>query len=84
MPRCPRGLKVHFPRLLLALLFQVVYSTEQMPDEVDTFWRECQEEGGLPTSPSRCSIPVLPALPWPWAWSQGCQRDLGFALHTGL
>ncbi|KAK2526193.1 hypothetical protein Q9233_008828 [Columba guinea] len=53
MPRCPRGLKVHFPRLLLALLFQVVYSTEQMSDEVDTFWRECQEEGGLPTSPSR-------------------------------
>ncbi|KAK2532021.1 hypothetical protein Q9966_008295 [Columba livia] len=62
MPRCPRGLKVHFPRLLLALLFQVVYSTEQMPDEVDTFWRECQEEGGLPTSPSRFIVLTVKAL----------------------
>ncbi|XP_064925420.1 maestro heat-like repeat family member 5 isoform X2 [Columba livia] len=62
MPRCPRGLKVYFPRLLLALLFQVVYSTEQMPDEVDTFWRECQEEGGLPTSPSRFIVLTVKAL----------------------
>ncbi|XP_064925433.1 maestro heat-like repeat-containing protein family member 7 isoform X1 [Columba livia] len=62
MPRFPRGLKVYFPRLLLALLFQVVYSTEQMPDEVDTFWRECQEEGGLPTSPSRFIVLTVKAL----------------------
>ncbi|OPJ90257.1 hypothetical protein AV530_014836 [Patagioenas fasciata monilis] len=62
VPRCPRGLKVNFPRLLLALLFQVLYSTEQMSDKVDTFWRECQEEGGLPTSPSRFIVLTVKAL----------------------
>ncbi|XP_071666853.1 maestro heat-like repeat-containing protein family member 6 [Patagioenas fasciata] len=62
MPMYPRGLKVNFPRLLLALLFQVSYSTEQMSDEVDTFWRECQEEGGLPTSPSRFIVLTVKAL----------------------
>ncbi|XP_065493647.1 maestro heat-like repeat-containing protein family member 6 [Caloenas nicobarica] len=62
MPRCPRGLKLHFPRLLLALLFQVLYSTEQLPEEVDSFWRECQEEGRLPTSPSRFIVLTVKAL----------------------
>ncbi|KFV48917.1 hypothetical protein N328_02805, partial [Gavia stellata] len=48
LPTCPEGLMVHFPRLFLALLCQVHFSTEQMPEEVDTFWRECQEEECLP------------------------------------
>ncbi|KFW64855.1 hypothetical protein AS28_12868, partial [Pygoscelis adeliae] len=48
LPRRPRWLKVHFPRLFLALLFQIFFSTEQMPEEVDTFWRGCQQAGCLP------------------------------------
>ncbi|KFQ97845.1 hypothetical protein Y956_11984, partial [Nipponia nippon] len=47
-PRCPQRLKAHFPRLFLALLFQIFSSTEQMPEEVDTFWRRCRQEGCLP------------------------------------
>ncbi|KFQ97342.1 hypothetical protein N306_00034, partial [Opisthocomus hoazin] len=48
MPCCPESLKVHFHQLFLALLFQVFLSTEQMPEESDTCWRECQEEDRLP------------------------------------
>ena len=75
---------VLFPRFFLALLFQIFFSTEQMPEKVETFWRGCQQEGCLPTNPNRCSIPVLPALPWPRSWGLGSQRDLGFALPTDL
>ncbi|KFV00094.1 hypothetical protein N340_06349, partial [Tauraco erythrolophus] len=48
LPRCSLTLKQYTSRLFLALLFQVFFITEQMPEEVDTFWRECQEEGCLP------------------------------------
>ncbi|NXU33364.1 MROH9 protein, partial [Thalassarche chlororhynchos] len=48
LPRYPKWFEAHFPGLLLALLFQIFFSTEQMPEEVDTFWRGCQQEGCLP------------------------------------
>ncbi|KFV89718.1 hypothetical protein N326_04509, partial [Eurypyga helias] len=42
LPRCIHRFLVHFPSLFLALLFQISFSTEQMTEEVDAFWRECQ------------------------------------------
>ena len=84
LPRYPQRLEVLFPRLFLALLAQIFFSTVQMPEEVNNFWRGCQQEGCLPTYPNRCSIPVLLSLPWPWSRGQGSRHDLGFALHTAL
>ncbi|CAN8175079.1 unnamed protein product [Coccothraustes coccothraustes] len=52
-PYVPRVVMAYFPRLFVHLLFQVFFSTEEMPEEVDTFWKECQEEHGLATSPNR-------------------------------
>ncbi|KAM3654356.1 uncharacterized protein VK521_016929 [Ammospiza maritima maritima] len=49
----PRIVAPHFPHLFVHLLFQVFFSTEEMPEEVDTFWKQCQEEHGLATSPNR-------------------------------
>ncbi|KFW84745.1 hypothetical protein N305_10388, partial [Manacus vitellinus] len=43
MIQCPEALMEYSPRLLVDLLFQVFISTEQMPEEVDTFWRRCWE-----------------------------------------
>ncbi|KFP32077.1 hypothetical protein N325_07191, partial [Colius striatus] len=42
MPLCSTSLRLHFPRLLLALLFQIFFSTEEMPEKVSIFWRQCQ------------------------------------------
>ncbi|XP_039411479.1 maestro heat-like repeat-containing protein family member 7 [Corvus cornix cornix] len=50
------------PHLLMALLFQVFISTEQMPEEISTFWRRCQKEHGLPTSINRFAVQTLKAL----------------------
>ncbi|NXE99872.1 MROH9 protein, partial [Menura novaehollandiae] len=48
LPQRPEVLMMYFPRLFVALLFQVFSSTEQMPVEVNTFWRRCQQEHCLP------------------------------------
>ncbi|KAM6332830.1 maestro heat-like repeat-containing protein family member 7 [Podargus strigoides] len=60
--RLPKELQGHFPRLFLALLFQVLLSTEQIPEEVNTFWNCCQEEGTLPVSPNRFVMLTVKAL----------------------
>ncbi|XP_064291546.1 maestro heat-like repeat-containing protein family member 6 [Passer domesticus] len=61
--RCvPRIMKVYFPRLFVQLLFQVFFSTLDMPEEVDTFWKGCQEEHGLATSPNRFAVRTLKSL----------------------
>lgn len=65
LPWCPEPFMEYSPHLLVALLFQVFISTEEVPEEVNTFWRRCQAENGLPTSINRCSIPVLLSLPRP-------------------
>lgn len=67
LPWCPEPFIEYSPHLLVALLYQVFISTEQMPEEIDTFWKKCQEEHDLPTSANRCSIPVLLSLPHPRA-----------------
>ncbi|KAL9847960.1 uncharacterized protein GJ701_006549 [Geothlypis trichas] len=61
-PPVPHILKVYFPRLFVHLLFQVFLSTEEMPEEVDTFWKGCQEEHGLATSPNRFAVWTLKSL----------------------
>ncbi|XP_032530334.1 uncharacterized protein LOC116779930 [Chiroxiphia lanceolata] len=58
-PKCQDAVMNYLPRLLVALLFQVSMRTEQVPEEVNTFWRGCLEQHHLPTQPNRCSIPVL-------------------------
>ncbi|KAK4817783.1 hypothetical protein QYF61_027006 [Mycteria americana] len=62
LPRCPQRLKARFSSLFVALLFQIFFSTEQMPEEINTFWRKCQQEGCLPTSPNRFVVLTVKAL----------------------
>ncbi|XP_074885287.1 maestro heat-like repeat-containing protein family member 7 [Buteo buteo] len=62
LPRRPRRLDVLFPRIFLALLCQIFFATKQMPEEVDTFWRGCQQEGCPPTNPSRFAMLTVKAL----------------------
>ncbi|KAL9820776.1 maestro heat-like repeat-containing protein family member 1 [Geothlypis trichas] len=61
-PRVPRVVTLYFPHLFVHLLFQVFFSTEEMPEEVDTFWKGCQEEHGLATSPNRFAVQTLQSL----------------------
>ncbi|XP_064515820.1 uncharacterized protein LOC135416535 [Pseudopipra pipra] len=69
-PQCQDALLVHAPRLLLALLCQVSMSTEQMPQEVSTFWRGCQELHGLPTHPNSFVVQTIRALLCRLQWDQ--------------
>ncbi|KAL2302044.1 hypothetical protein Nmel_009451 [Mimus melanotis] len=61
-PCCPHVLIVFFPRLFVHLLFQVFFSTLDMPEEVNNFWKECQEEHGLAASPNRFAVQTLKSL----------------------
>ncbi|XP_039237589.1 uncharacterized protein LOC120323328 [Pipra filicauda] len=69
-PQCQDALFVYAPRLLLALLCQVSLSTEQMPQEVSTFWRGCQEQHGLPTHPNSFVVQTIRALLCRLQWDQ--------------
>ncbi|XP_049672662.1 maestro heat-like repeat family member 5 isoform X1 [Accipiter gentilis] len=62
LPGCPRRLNLLFPRIFLALLSHIFFATQQMPEEVDTFWRRCQQEGCPPTNPSRFAMLTVKAL----------------------
>lgn len=54
VPQCHEAMILYSSRLFVALLFHVVITTQQMPpEEVDTFWRACQEEHRLPTNYNR-------------------------------
>ncbi|XP_077032740.1 uncharacterized protein LOC143693869 [Agelaius phoeniceus] len=59
MPEWHYAILLHSPRLLVALLLQIVTATEQRPEDVETqrFWRACREEHGLPSEPNRCQSP---------------------------
>ncbi|XP_050195820.1 uncharacterized protein LOC126652755 [Myiozetetes cayanensis] len=61
MIRYPEPLMEYSPRLLVALLFQVSTSKEQMP-EVDTFWGRCWEEHRLTRNPSRFAVLTMKTL----------------------
>ncbi|XP_032549741.1 maestro heat-like repeat-containing protein family member 6 isoform X1 [Chiroxiphia lanceolata] len=58
----PEPLRKYSPRLLVDLLFQISISPEQMPEEVDTLWRECQKQYDLPTDSKRFAVLTLKAL----------------------
>ncbi|XP_027527555.1 maestro heat-like repeat-containing protein family member 6, partial [Neopelma chrysocephalum] len=59
---CPGGVKNNLPRLLLTLLFQVFISTEEMSEEVETFWGRCREQHSLPPNPNRFAVQTVKAL----------------------
>ncbi|XP_029819002.1 uncharacterized protein LOC108641645 [Manacus vitellinus] len=62
MFRFTESLTEYSPHLLVALLFQVLISTEQTPEEVDTFWRGCWQQHDLPTEPNRFAVLTVKAL----------------------
>ncbi|XP_039925704.1 uncharacterized protein LOC120755138 isoform X1 [Hirundo rustica] len=62
LPWCPEPFIEYSPHLVVALLFQVFISTEQITEDINTFWRRCQEEQNLPTSLNRFAVNTLKAL----------------------
>nr|XP_041569140.1 uncharacterized protein LOC121468944 [Taeniopygia guttata] len=62
LPCVPQMVTVYFPHLFVHLLFQVLFSTLDMPEEVDTFWKGCQQQYGLATSPNRFAVQTLKSL----------------------
>ncbi|CAN8174132.1 unnamed protein product [Coccothraustes coccothraustes] len=71
---------LHSPQLFVALLLQIVTSTEQTPEDVETqsFWRACQEEHGLPSEPNRFAVQTMKAL----LSSLGLDKKLVALEHT--
>ncbi|XP_027564531.1 maestro heat-like repeat-containing protein family member 6, partial [Neopelma chrysocephalum] len=70
-PQCPGPLMDYSPHLLVDLLFQVFDSTEQTSEEVNTFWRGCQEQHDLPTDPNRFAVLTMKALLCCLHWEDG-------------
>ncbi|XP_064278794.1 maestro heat-like repeat family member 5 [Passer domesticus] len=62
MPEWHDAVVLHSAQLFVALLFQVFSTTEQIPEEVEDFWRACQEEHRLPTKPNRFAVQAVKAL----------------------
>ncbi|XP_064289799.1 maestro heat-like repeat-containing protein family member 6 [Passer domesticus] len=62
LPWCPEPFVEYSPNLLVALLCQVLITTEQMSEDVNTFWKRCQEENGLPTNPNSFVVNTVKAL----------------------
>uniref|UniRef100_A0A8C0A0T1 Uncharacterized protein n=1 Tax=Anas zonorhyncha TaxID=75864 RepID=A0A8C0A0T1_9AVES len=44
MDTCKVAVKKRFPHLFLAVLFQISFSTQDMPDDVQDFWEQCTHE----------------------------------------
>ncbi|XP_068888236.1 maestro heat-like repeat-containing protein family member 6 [Aphelocoma coerulescens] len=62
VPYVPRVVTVYLPHLFVHLLFQVFFSTVQMPEKVENLWRACQEQHGLATDPNRFAVQTLKDL----------------------
>ncbi|XP_031950676.1 maestro heat-like repeat-containing protein family member 1 [Corvus moneduloides] len=62
VPECHEAMILYSARLFVTLLFQVVITTQQVPEEVDHFWRACWEEHHLPTNPNRFAVQAMKAL----------------------
>ncbi|NXV12526.1 MROH5 protein, partial [Cepphus grylle] len=58
-PTCLREVDAIFPQLFLALLFQVSFTTELTPQEVQIFWKEHQQNQLTPIRSAVNSIRVL-------------------------
>ncbi|XP_041908744.1 maestro heat-like repeat-containing protein family member 7 isoform X1 [Corvus kubaryi] len=62
VPCVPHVVTVYLPRLFVHLLFQVFFSTVEMPEKVENLWRACQEQHGLATDPNRFAVQTLKDL----------------------
>ncbi|XP_059724353.1 maestro heat-like repeat-containing protein family member 6 [Haemorhous mexicanus] len=62
LPWCPEPFAEYSPQLLVALLCQIFVSTEPMPEEVDAFWKKCQQEHGLAAKPNSFVVSTVKAL----------------------
>ncbi|XP_068877562.1 maestro heat-like repeat-containing protein family member 7 [Aphelocoma coerulescens] len=62
VPKCHDAIKLHSAHLFVALLSQIFITTEQMPEDVENFWRACREKRHLPTKPNRFAMQTLKAL----------------------
>ncbi|XP_023773449.1 maestro heat-like repeat-containing protein family member 9, partial [Cyanistes caeruleus] len=62
VPCVPRVVNVYFPRLVVHLLFQVFFSTLDISEDLNAFWKGCQEQHGLAISPSRFAVRALKSL----------------------
>nr|XP_041569239.1 maestro heat-like repeat-containing protein family member 6 [Taeniopygia guttata] len=62
LPCVPHMVTVYLPHLFVHLLFQVLFSTLDVPEEVNTFWKGCQQQYGLDTSPNRFAVQTLKSL----------------------
>ncbi|XP_054133738.1 maestro heat-like repeat-containing protein family member 6 [Melozone crissalis] len=62
LPWCPEPFVEYSPHLLVALLYQVHTSTEQMSEEVNTFWKKCQEENGITANPNSFVVGTVKSL----------------------
>ncbi|XP_068856289.1 maestro heat-like repeat-containing protein family member 7 [Aphelocoma coerulescens] len=62
VPRCHEAMNLYSSRIFVALLSHVVITTQQMPEEVDRFWRACREEHRLPTNSNRFAVQAMKAL----------------------
>ncbi|XP_068887915.1 maestro heat-like repeat-containing protein family member 7 [Aphelocoma coerulescens] len=62
VPCVPHVVTVYLPRLFVHLLFQVFFSTVEMPEKVKNLWRACQEQHGLATDPNRFAVQTLKDL----------------------
>ncbi|XP_032939022.1 uncharacterized protein LOC117008986 [Catharus ustulatus] len=62
VPQCHKAMILYSSRLFVALLFHVVITTQQMPEEVNNFWRACREKHCLPSKPNRFAVQAMKAL----------------------
>ncbi|XP_023773392.1 maestro heat-like repeat family member 5 [Cyanistes caeruleus] len=62
MPCVPHVVTVHFPRLFVHLLFHVYFSTLETPEDLNAFWKACQEQHGLAISPNSFAVQALKSL----------------------
>ncbi|XP_064289532.1 maestro heat-like repeat-containing protein family member 7 isoform X2 [Passer domesticus] len=62
VPKCQEATHNYAPCLLVALVVQICDSTVHSSEEVDTFWKQCQEEHHLNTNPSRFAVQTMKAL----------------------
>ncbi|XP_056351730.1 maestro heat-like repeat-containing protein family member 6 [Oenanthe melanoleuca] len=63
VPESQEAMILYSSRLFVALLFHVVITTQQMPpEEVDNFWRVCQEQHHFSSKPNRFALQTLRSL----------------------
>ncbi|XP_056352623.1 maestro heat-like repeat-containing protein family member 6 [Oenanthe melanoleuca] len=61
-PCIPQIVTLYCTRLFVHLLFQAYFSTLDTPEEVDKFWKECQQQHGFDASPNRFAVQTLKSL----------------------